>query len=270
MTAPTYSWTDVPDANLDAMSDVTQTDWQAFAQNLIHCREIAYDTASHSPILAHDHDGRNSTRVYPPSPNVMLGCTWNAALIRENITHTLGGGTTYHDSENGGEYDPGWFFQTAGDYAAVKHEQVVVANYGTGVECTVSCFAKAQGPVGAGEIRFGLSDDVGATFLAGCRASLTFAELSGGWKRFYFTATAVPSAGPLYFAARVQTDLDARVSVDCINVTFGNQLAPWNTCPMGVHSWPDALMDIYWRDAGWLPFWDDEIALRRAVRLTPV
>ena len=119
MTAPTYAWVDMADGLTDCDSGLITTSLLTLAHDIKHCQEITYDPATHTPAVAHDHDGTNSARLTIPSPNLIISSKWNDETNGNNFDDfesynvTLG-----EDKEDGSAH-----FQTSGDVLAFVSPQ---------------------------------------------------------------------------------------------------------------------------------------------------
>lgn len=58
MAAPTYNWNTINASQCDADSPIDVTLMEAIRQDLVHLKEVLYDT--YTPIKGHNHDGANS------------------------------------------------------------------------------------------------------------------------------------------------------------------------------------------------------------------
>lgn len=266
MAAPTYSWTYQPDAGLDPISSVAATSWRDFNRNAIHCREIAYDTAAHVPIVAHDHDGKNSARIYPPSPNLVTFCKFNDE-IDTNGMQVSRSGVSYGEDNRG---SAGAAMDASGDNVAVYVGRTGLASaWGTSAKFAVSIFARSTMPNTVGELRFGLTDGSTTTFLAGCRSSVLSSHVDASWKRFWGVMT-IPGTitTDLYMLMRVTTSFTNSLKVDCPMVTLGSALSWWWVNPLEGYS---ADADHYLRDVSQdIPIFDSNVSMRDAVKLAVV
>lgn len=267
MTAPTYSWTDVTDAQV-ATVDVPgkSATMVSLAHNIHHCQEIAY--GSYGACLAHDHDGVNSALVVPCGPNLVLSSKWNDETINNGFDDFVSYNVTLGEDKN----DGGAYMQTSGDLVCTAVGGTAydaVSAFGVGAKFVVSLMVKSTGVDAAGELRFGLTDASTSTFMAGCRGSISYTQLSAGFTRFWFVCTTPAVATGLYFLARVSTTFTNALRVDAPACCIGTQLGHWWVSPMLASD--SSAINYFLRDVSQnLAIFDKEISMRRAVKLTPV
>lgn len=176
------TWTTITAGDDSAEAPFRTRHASALRQRLMHCQEFVYDRDTHTPHedQPHDHCGVCSPRLPSTAvPNLILdgigvrgwtlsGATQGASTgisfsgtgqsARKRILNASGSGST--------------------DQAATR--QV----FGTGCPLTVAVVARTVGTVSAVNLLFGLGD--ASTPKAGAYVTVTQAELSSSWKRFYF------------------------------------------------------------------------------------
>ena len=271
MTATTYTWQVVQDGSTEPISPALASVVEGERQNLVTCREMVYDPATQVPILAHDHDGLNSSAIYPPSPNLITYCKFNSAQDLASMRAGASGVTFGSDSRE----NAGGAFDAAGDYLAVyvAANSANRSNFGTTAKIAGSVFARNAIPNTSGELRFGLCDGVAnaaaGTFLAGCRASILYSHLDASWRRFWGVMT-IPGATTvdLLMNMRVQTTFTNEVRLDAPAANLGPCLTWWWQSTLesyGANS-TNELIDISKN----LPIFDGDVSMRRATKLAVV
>ena len=272
MTATTYTWQVTQDGSTDPISPALASVAEATRQNLLTCQEMAYDSAAHTPTLAHDHDGKNSAAVHPPSPNLITYCKFNSAQDLTSMRAAASGVTFGSDSRE----NAGGAFDAAGDYLAVyvAANAANKANFGTTAKMAVSVFARNAIPNTSGELRFGLCDGVAnaaaGTFLAGCRASILYSHLDASWRRFWGVMT-LPGAttNDVLMNMRVQTTFTNEIRIDAVAANLGISLTWWWASTLeeyGGDNHTDYLIDISKN----IPIFDGDVSMRRATKLAVV
>lgn len=89
MASPSKTFTVVLDSAVDADSPVTADLMENLRDNTIHNRECIYDPDVHTAALAHDHDGKNSSKVAGSSGGVQLAVTH--PILEDASAHIIHG-----------------------------------------------------------------------------------------------------------------------------------------------------------------------------------
>lgn len=278
MTATTYSWQIITDGLTDTASPALASTMESARKNLLTCQEMAYNSATHSPTESHDHDGANSARVFPPSPNLVVRYQFN--------DETNGREAVYSENVSFGEDNrdnAGALFRTSGDYVltyagGAGSQFAGPAAWGTRAIVVCSVFVRAVSPVSSGTLSFGLSDRLTDTFLTDCRADITASLITQSWQRFWAVCdTDTSGAGlgtistALTMLIRCTGTFDNDLRVDCANATLGRNLT-WMWAPSNsVGSPSSGAYDVFLTDMSKnIPIFDYRVSMRDAVKIAAV
>lgn len=220
---PITTWVAIPSTDLDADSPADNDLFSNLRDCNDHLRGALYDTGSHVPVLAHDHDGLNSTRI---------GVTHMPNLIFDGI------------ATRGWSLTGASFSSTGTAFSAASQRMTKALLNGTGEEyafgsngCTmlVALCAKIAGTISSATFTVGWAN--GDASPSGAQGTFTFDEtdLSAAvWTRVFGiwdTPKAKPGAG--WGAMRISIATSGSwtgggsITVDQVLVIPSSRLAYW-------------------------------------------
>lgn len=168
------AWVAITDAQIDADSPGRQEVFDALRARVDHLMEVAWGSGQPRDV-PHQHAG-----FYGGAINAVC----SANFLRNSLVDS---DATEGWDETGASLtgDSGYRIQDANDRVAqAVLESASNAMFGSdGNDWCLSFFAKSDGAQLAGTCYVGLSN--ASTFIAGCRATLAFSNLSTSWRRFY-------------------------------------------------------------------------------------
>lgn len=271
MPAPSYSWTTISNARIDARSPFDVDLATDLRDNLEFLRELYLGSNTTIASVPHTHLGvTDGTVDAVTSDNILV----NSAPDDDGV----GNDWTY--SEVSIESDRGFLVPvTELGYAyqiLTTRADLSKAMLGTtGGNFVVSLFVKAKtsAPT-AGKLSFGLADGSTTAYISGCRADIDFSQVTTSWKRFYTVLSAKGGGAStdvrflLLNGWSTNAALDAQTIVTCMAVNLGSQLTYWMPGITEASGNDDTHDD--WRRYGLtdVPCWERATAITNATAIT--
>lgn len=232
MPAPSVTWTDISPARLQSNAPADASLVDDIYDNIVFCRELFIGTNTTLAAVPHSH----------------LGVTDGAitALASDNILQN-----SAPDDDGDGDWttsgieiesDKGFLVSTTdGSFAwqrlftSDSNADITLNAFGTtGADWCLSIFVRArtQAPT-AGILSFGLADGSTSSYISGCRADISYTQITTAWQRFYMTLDAKGGSAStdvrflLCNGAGANAALNQQTVVTCMAVTFGKVLTYW-------------------------------------------
>lgn len=268
MTAPTYAWATIADAEIDPDSSLTGDDLVALSHNLVHLREwIGYSYFAGAE-RDHDHDGVNSAIIAGGvGPNIIQNAMpesgseegWTLSGVGDD--DSLG-----HDWDGNGSAETA--YQIMGSRAANKGMFGTTGTTSTaGNDWVLSFFVRSAGATSGGTLRFGFADGSTSSYITGCRGDVTGTLITTSWQRFYMKLLAKGSnpTTDLRLLMSVNGTIGSQFWTSGYMVHFGTFLMPFAFGPLEPSG-----NDDYTGLSEDCPVWDRAISMTNAVAITGV
>jgi hypothetical protein len=270
MPAPTYSWTTISNARIDANSPGDTDLVTDMRDNLEFLRELFLGSNTTIASVPHVHAGVTDGSVDAmTSDNILVNSApdddgdgdWSTS----NVSIESDRGFLVSTTELASAYQ---IFTTRADLSKAMLGS-------SGADMVISLFVKAKtsAPT-AGVLSFGLADGSATAYQAGCRGDIAFGSITTSWKRFYMTLTAKGGGAStdnrflLLNGWSTNAALDQQVIVTCMAVNFGRSLTYWMPGVTEASGNDDTHDD--WRRYGLtdVPCWERATAITNATAVT--
>ena len=272
MPAPTYSWTTISNARIDARSPFDVDLTTDLRDNLEFLRELYLGSNTTIAAVPHTHLGVTDGAVDAvTSDNILV-----------NSAPDDDGDGDWFTSNVSIESDRGFLVSTT-ELASAYQILTTRAELSkpmlgtTGGNLVVSLFVKAKtsAPT-AGKLSFGLADGSATAYITGCRADIDFSQVTTSWKRFYTVLSAKGGGATtdvrflLLNGWSTNAAFDQQVIVTCMAVNLGSALTYWMPGVTEASGNDDTHDD--WRRYGLtdVPCWERATAITNATSITAV
>lgn len=222
------TWTSITAGDDSAEAPFRTRFANALRSRLMHVQEFVYDRSVHTPHRdrPHDHCGVCSLRL-PSSavPNLILGGLCTTGWIVSGASQSTSTGTRF--SATGQSARKPILNGTSSATIAVPSTKQV---FGAGCPVVVALLLRKVGVITAATVNFGLAD--GGSFATGAKGTVTQANLTTSFQRFYFYLTSFSAsshATDTSFLITTSGTFSGGGSVDATLALFrpGNGLSYW-------------------------------------------
>lgn len=275
---PDAEFTPIPNLDIDVGQPITSFLMGELRDGAYHSRDVCYDPELHVPVLAHDHDGRNSAHLIsaPQMPNLLsTGTVWESGSFDAGGAES-GRRWIFH-ATSAGPY--GLPFSSGNQWASlclmdVDRPSASLSVFGAYCDVVVSCYLKATAPgLSAGVLSMGLigapldPEEAQPDFPEGMRVYIPATIVETEWVRVWAVLDNVASdwAGEsVRFAIRCDEGVDGGEIL-----ANGFDVRPGRSLDYYCHGYVSAPYDgwVGYGHPGLPPYLDTTVSITDAIKL---